>query len=181
MFTSKTSLIIPTKDRSKKIIDLLNKLTLFRIKFNEILVIDSSNKYHSQKIFLYCKKKKIKYCYSKPSTSHQRNIGLKEAKSNKFVMFMDDDVLLHKDTLKNMNTCIKKNYYNSDIGGFGFNQIENIKEGVFDKIKKFKLLKYFEIYPNSPGLVSRSGWHSKILNLKKKHYGRLGFYNNLYL
>ena len=45
MFTQKTSLIIPTKDRPNKIIKLLKKLSIYKIKFNEILVIDSSRSF----------------------------------------------------------------------------------------------------------------------------------------
>ena len=58
MFTQKTSLIIPTKDRPNKIIKLLKKLSIYKIKFNEILVIDSSKNFYSKKIKSYFKKKK---------------------------------------------------------------------------------------------------------------------------
>ena len=43
-FTKNTSLIIPTKDRALKVIDLLIFLKTSKIQFFEILVIDSSNK-----------------------------------------------------------------------------------------------------------------------------------------
>ena len=56
MFTQKTSLIIPTKDRPNKIIKLLKKLSIYKIKFNEILVIDSSRSFYSKKVKSYCKK-----------------------------------------------------------------------------------------------------------------------------
>jgi len=42
MFTERTSLIIPTKNRSDQIIGLFNKLILLNLKFNEIIVVDSS-------------------------------------------------------------------------------------------------------------------------------------------
>ena len=54
MFTLKTSLIIPTKDRPNKIIRLLKKLSINKIKFNEILVIYSSKKFYSKKIKSFC-------------------------------------------------------------------------------------------------------------------------------
>ena len=167
MFTQKTSLIIPTKDRPNKIIKLLKKLSIYKIKFNEILVIDSSRSFYSKKVKSYCKKKKYKYFYSKASTSLQRNIGLKKSKSNKFIMFMDDDVVFFKDTFKNMNNFIKKNKNDISIAAFGFNQIENIKENFFEKIKKMKFMELLNIYPSTPGKVSESGWHSKIINLKE--------------
>lgn len=167
MFTWRTSLIIPTRNRSKQLIDLLNSLFILKLRFSEILIIDSSKNYHSKKIKLYCKKKKINYFFTKPSTSYQRNIGLKKAKPHSFIMFMDDDVVFLKDTFIKMNKCIIKNKNNPKIAGYGFNQIQNIKENILEKIKKIKFIEKVNIYPNRPGQVAKSGWHSKILNLKK--------------
>jgi GT2 family glycosyltransferase len=66
-----------------------------------------------------------------------------------------------------MNQCIKK--YESDIriAGFGFNQIEKEKYSFIEILKKITFIKYFEIYPLKPGKIAKSGWHSKILNLKE--------------
>ncbi len=66
MFTQKTSLIIPTKDRPNKIIKLLKKLSIYKIKFNEILVIDSSRSFYSKKVKSYCKKKNINIFIQNP-------------------------------------------------------------------------------------------------------------------
>ena len=167
MFTLKTSLIIPTRNRSRQLIDLLHNLFILKISFGEILVIDSSKNFHSKKIKNYCKKNKIKYFTSNSSTSLQRNLGLKKAKPKSFIMFMDDDVVFSKDTFIKMNDCIVKNKNNSKIAGFGFNQIQKEKENILEKIKKNKFIEYLNIYPSMPGKVSKSGWHSKILNLKK--------------
>jgi len=60
MFTQQTSLIIPTKNRPNKIIKMLKKLSINKIKFNEILVVDSSKNSYSKRIKSYCKKKKKK-------------------------------------------------------------------------------------------------------------------------
>ena len=57
MFTSKTTLIVPTKNRSLKLIKLLNSILKYKIKFNEIIVIDSSNPKHKKKILKYIKNK----------------------------------------------------------------------------------------------------------------------------
>ena len=133
MFTLKTSLIIPTRNRSEQLIDLLNNLFILKIRFSEILIIDSSRNFHSKKIKLYCKNKKIKYFLSRPSTSFQRNLGLKKAKPHSFIMFMDDDVVFLKDTFIKMNECIIKNKNNPKIAGFGFNQIEDVKGNILEK------------------------------------------------
>ena len=169
MFTNKTSLIIPTKNRSNHIINLIQKLVTF--EFNEILIVDSSEINHSEKIEIECQKKKILYFHTKSSTSYQRNFGMKKIKQNKFVMFMDDDVILFDDTFQKMNECIHKHSENNNIAGFGFNQIEDVQKDFFENLKNKKIFKFLNIYPNSPGKVSKSGWHSKILNLQKDIIG----------
>ena len=50
MFTNKTSLIIPTKNRSNQLIGLIYKLINFKLNFNEIIIVDSSNVIQSEKI-----------------------------------------------------------------------------------------------------------------------------------
>lgn len=167
MFTIRASLIIPTKNRSKEILGLLDKLSFLNIKFNEIIVVDSSNAIHSKKIQSASKKKNFSYYRTKASTAYQRNFGLRKIKNNTFVMFMDDDVILFEDTFKKMNQCIKKYESDKNIVGFGFNQIEKVKYNFIETLKKFTFLKYFEIYPSTPGKIAKSGWHSKILNLKE--------------
>ena len=169
MFTNKTSLIIPTKNRSNQIITLIQKLLIF--DFYEILIVDSSEIKHSEKIKTECKKKNIYYFHTKASTSYQRNFGLKKIKKNKFVMFMDDDVILLNDTFKKMNECIEKHSENENIAGFGFNQIEDVKQNFLEKFKNKKIFNFLNIYPDSPGKVANSGWHSKILNLQKDIIG----------
>ena len=171
MFTNRTSLIIPTKNRSSQIIKLINRLYTLNLDFNDLLVIDSSNEFHSNLIMSECKIRNIKYYKTKSSTSYQRNYGMSKMKHNEFIMFMDDDVVLFDDTFKKMNNCIQKYGDDKNIAGFGFNQIENEKITILEKLKSFKILKYLNIYPLSPGKVARSGWQSKILNLKKDIVG----------
>ena len=167
MFTNKTSLIIPTKNRSDKIIELVSKLFFLKIEFNEIIVVDSSSIDHAKKIQIECEKSNIKYHHTRASTSYQRNFGLTKIKNNNYVMFMDDDVILLDDTFQKMDECINKYGGDSNIGGFGFNQSEDIKYSFSDKFKNIGLVRYLEIYPSMPGKIAKSGWHSKILNLKK--------------
>ena len=127
MFTNKTSLIIPTKNRSSQIIKLIDRLNNLNLKFSDLLVIDSSDDFHSKKISSECKTRNIKYFKTKSSTSYQRNFGMSKMKLNKFVMFMDDDVVLFDNTFNMMNDCIEKFEYDKNIAGFGFNQIEEEK------------------------------------------------------
>lgn len=171
MFTNKTSLIIPTKDRSDQIYNLINKIFKLKLNFQEIIIVDSSQSVHSEKVKKTCLDNNIKYFHTKPSTAHQRNFGLSKIQDNDLVMFMDDDVIFFDDTFKEMNNCILEKYTDQNIVGFGFNQIELKKNNIIEKLKTSKLIKYFEIYPSVPGKVAKSGWHSKILNLNSDVLG----------
>ena len=172
IFTENTSLIIPTKNRSTKIIDLLKSLQTYKIKFFEILVVDSSNKKNSNILINQSKKLQFKYFHTYPSTSHQRNFGLNKKNSfTKFVMFLDDDVVFYKNTFKEMNKIIENYTLNDEVGGFGFNQVQkDINKNFFEKIKNSKFINFFGLYSNKPGKVLKSGWHTKILNVKKNIY-----------
>ena len=171
MFTNKTSLIIPTKDRVENLINLIKKFETLNLSFHETLIIDSSNIQNSKKIYDLTKHKNLRYFKTKPSTSYQRNLGLENININKFVMFIDDDVELFGNTFEKMNECIVKHEDNDEIAGFCFNQISDQKTSTFEKLKSSKILEYLSLYPTKPGKVAQSGWHSKILNLKNDVLG----------
>lgn len=171
MFTNKTSLIIPTKNRSDHLIKLLNRLKTLNLNFNELVIVDSSNDFHSNKIIFECKKRNLKYFKTKASTSFQRNYGINHINQNEFVMFMDDDVILFDDTFEKMNKCIEKFRNDPSVGGFGFNQIDNKKENLINYVKGLKIIEYLNIYPSTPGKIAKSGWQSKIMNLKNDIIG----------
>ena len=169
MFTKKTSLIIPTKDRATKLISLLIFLKKNRINFNQIIIVDSSRIYQKEKIKKFLKNnylKKIEFFESHPSSSFQRNLGLKKVKSSsKFVMFMDDDVKFYENSFIEMDKGINRFIFNNEIIGFGFNLIEKLKSDNFANIKKNNIINKLGIYSHEPGLIMPNGWHTKIHNL----------------
>ena len=168
MFTEETSLIIPTRNRVKYLKKTLEQINITQIKFSEIIVVDSSDKTFEKEIDKITNTHRIKLFKSEPSTSLQRNIGLEHmTQSNKFVMFLDDDVIFSENMFVNMNNTIENNRKNENIVGYGFNQIQNIdKNSLSEKLKKSFIFKVLNLYPDLPGKVALSGWQSKILNIK---------------
>ena len=168
MFTKTTSLVIPTRNRYDLLSKVIKQLYDLKIRFNEIIIIDSSDKQQRTLIKSLKKKYNIKLFFSKPSSSLQRNIGIKKSKArNKLIMFLDDDVIFLKNAFKKMNNLINKNKNNNEIVGFCFNQVENTKFSLFDQFKKNSLFKKMSLYSDLPGKLTRSGWHTKILNVRK--------------
>ena len=69
-----------------------------------------------------CKELNIKYYNSKPSTSIQRNLGLKQIKKkNKFIMFLDDDIEFYNNAFKIMHKFLAT--ISTNIVGVGFNSM----------------------------------------------------------
>lgn len=167
MFTKYTSLIIPTRNRSDYLFKTLNQLKNYNIKFKEILVIDSSDKFDEFFIKKICNKFSVRFYRSKPSISLQRNLGLKlRNKKNQFVMFMDDDVFFFKNSFFYINKAINLHKKNNNISGFGFNLITSKKINFLDKVKKSYLVQLMSLYSSKPGVVTKSGWHTIVCNIK---------------
>lgn len=170
MFTKKTSLIIPTRNRANKVIKLINDLAKYSINFNEIIVVDSSDLNQRKKLKSFFFNKKIRLIYSKASTSYQRNLGLKKIKKNsKFVLFLDDDIVIYKNSFKIMNKKI--NYFNNEkICSFAFNLTSKFEENFIEKYLKNSFLKFLKMYDDTAGKVLENGWHTKISNLNRDTY-----------
>jgi glycosyltransferase involved in cell wall biosynthesis len=167
MFTKHTSLVIPTRNRNNFLLKTLNQLKNFKIKFKEILVIDSSDKFDKSFFKEICKKFSVKFYRSKPSTSLQRNIGLKlRNKKSQFVMFLDDDIVFFKNSFFDMNKTINLYKNDNNISGFGFNLITNRKKTFLDLIKSSYIIKLTNLYSDKPGVVTQSGWHTIVSNIK---------------
>tara|TARA_B110000971_G_scaffold206045_1_gene228995 strand:- start:24 stop:929 length:906 start_codon:yes stop_codon:yes gene_type:complete len=163
------SIVIPTKDRERLLFESLKFLNKNFFFFNEVIIVDSSIKKLNKKIlYKSYKKLNIQYYTSKPSTSVQRNLGLRNVrKKNKFVMFLDDDIKFNHDAFKKMYTFIIKK--GASVAGIGFNSItkSRYKKNLLERIKNSDFFTRLGIYDSRPGMVTSSGWQTKILNIKK--------------
>ena len=123
MFTIKTGLIIPTRNRPKELYSTLQFLLKNKIKFFKTIVIDSSDKNLKKEIIDISNKFKVKLYFSSPSTSKQRNIGLRKLLKSKieFIMFLDDDLKFNKNSFNIMNSHINK--YKYKYRGFSFSNL----------------------------------------------------------
>ena len=165
MFLESTALIIPTKDRIDYLERLFKSINHVSIKFNEILIIDSSNnKIHESIKNKFINFKNLKVYKCKPSTSVQRNMGITNMNKNiKHVMFCDDDVIFENKAFENMNIFIKEN---PKYLGYGFNLINKEKEEFLQNLKKSTFLSSNGFYNSKPGIVCENGWHTKNSNMK---------------
>jgi GT2 family glycosyltransferase len=65
-----------------------------------------------------------------------------------------------------MNKAINLYKKNNNISGFGFNLITYKKKNFLDVIKNSYLIQAMKLYSNKPGVVTKSGWHTIVCNMK---------------
>jgi hypothetical protein len=83
-------------------------------------------------------------------------------------MFLDDDLKFYFNALKIMKNYIKK--MTPEIIGIGFNPIVKESNNILEKIKNSSIFYKLGIYDSRPGVITPSGWHTKIQNIKKNIY-----------
>ena len=99
MFTKKSVLVIPTKDRNTQLKKTLNQFLRLKVSFKKIIVVDSSTDRNFKENKFFLKNKNIQHIYSQPSISKQRNIGIDKAlkiKSADYIFLLDDDIIFEK-------------------------------------------------------------------------------------
>tara|TARA_A100001011_G_C14287815_1_gene834658 strand:- start:1590 stop:2495 length:906 start_codon:yes stop_codon:yes gene_type:complete len=168
MFIEQTSLIIITKDRLNSLKRLFKSIDNYIERFNEILIIDSSSIItHKNIINEYSKYKNINIIKSIPSSSIQRNVGINRFnKSNKYIMFCDDDIIFQANAILNTDKFI--NEYPNNVG-YGLNLLEEKDLNYLDKLKRSSIFMKNGFYHKNPGIVCENGWHTKISNLDKNY------------
>lgn len=154
MPNEKIALIIPTKDRLARLGGLLKSISFQEIKPAQVIVVDGG-KESAKNVVEQFPNLSIDYVKSIPSLTAQRNSGIKMLNQEiTLVSFFDDDILLEKDTLKNM---VK--FWQSapqDVGGAGYNNISDVykRPDFFQKI--------FLVNSSTPGKILRSGFASNM-------------------
>jgi len=98
----KVSVIIPTYNRDKPLIDILSCLFKQKYKDFEIIVIDQSDKKFKEKE-KFIKLNREKFIFIKDrnrNNSLSKNIGIRKAQG-KIILFLDDDVVFKEDLIIN--------------------------------------------------------------------------------
>jgi glycosyltransferase involved in cell wall biosynthesis len=98
---NKVSVVIPTKDRSKELIDCLSSIRIQTIKPYEIIIVDSTVGDHIEKQVESFEDLPIRYIKSNPGANLQRNIGESKAQGN-IILFSDDDTIWEQECLEKL-------------------------------------------------------------------------------
>lgn len=111
------SIIIPTRNRQKDVIECLKSISIQSLKPNEIIVVDASD---DQRLRHELNKLELApvnliYLYDQSGLTHGRNIGVQKA-TGEIILFLDDDVILEKDYVKEIVNVFKEDT-KKEIGG----------------------------------------------------------------
>jgi GT2 family glycosyltransferase len=115
--TPKISVIIPTKNRFHDIIECIKSILVQTLLPDEIIIVDASDTQELNSKIEEFKSEKTKslYIHTKPGLTYQRNVGI-GASCGDIVFFLDDDVILDNDFVKEI-VNVFENDKERKIGG----------------------------------------------------------------
>jgi GT2 family glycosyltransferase len=140
------SVIIPTRNRNKYIIDLLDDLQNLVLPSNcklEIIVVDQSDK---PTVYNHCRY----YHLSTTGPCQSRNYGVRKSKGE-ILIFLDDDARVESDFIKELVQPILESNYDASAGANC--DVEGnypLGEEQFFKMKSFNFIQTITANPNSP-------------------------------
>jgi GT2 family glycosyltransferase len=121
-------IIIPTKDRKYKVLKVLESISAQRCMHHKIFVIDQSRRSILSKIKYFSRSNKmnINYfnIYPQKGLVFAKKYALSRARSD-IVCFLEDDLVLNKNFLVEINKCFKDNPATIGVGGVCSNSIAN--------------------------------------------------------
>jgi len=131
--SKKVTIIIPTKNRPKEIIDCLESVLAQSMLPQEIVIIDGGDGYTLKEELnqLYLDKYNIslKHVNVDVGTARARNVGADHAEGE-YIIFLDDDVVLDKDYIKEI-LRVHQIYPKEKIGGVTGKVIQFGREEIF--------------------------------------------------
>jgi glycosyltransferase involved in cell wall biosynthesis len=157
-FSSDICVLIPTKDRPNKIVNLLDSLVQQSCQVGRIIVVGSGQDIN-EIVLSYKSKLPIEYFHSEIAGQiRQRKLGVSKLDTRtKLVATLDDDIILKDDAIEKMIS-----FWNSKdekTAGIGFN-ITNMQRHSYSRIKEL-----FYLSKEKPGDVLSSGYSTSLLNV----------------
>ena len=122
---SKISVVLPTKNRFQDVIKCRESILVQTLLPDEIVIVDSSDttELKSKLDDLLQDKITSKYIHAPLSLTQARNVGIKESTGD-IIIFLDDDVILDKDYIKEIMHVFNNNL-EEKVGGVTGNIMDN--------------------------------------------------------
>lgn len=152
---TKFSILVATKNREHKLINLINSFNPIKSYINELIIVASGK--NIEKVLQTLElREKIKYIHSEiENQNYQKFLGISSLSSGeKWVWLLDDDVVVDFDsTLYMIHNYINKQH---EYCGVGL-AVRNIETRNSGSLLKRLFLKSFFLWSGTPGKVLQSG------------------------
>jgi len=159
------AIVVPTKDRPAELNRLLLNLEQQTLRPDMVVIVDASRRANIN-LKPFKKTLNLYYIhYPYPSAAEQRNVGIRAVSSNiEIVGILDDDVLLAKNSLKN----VMRFWQNApmDIAGCSC-KLLNFQPTPGRTLKESALFERLGLYSRIRGKVMPSGWQTLFGAVKK--------------
>lgn len=156
MIKNELTIIIPTKDRPKELLQVLKGLAAQTVRPDRVVVVNSGVDV-SELVEEFQKSFKIDYLTCKPGQLRQRNLGLDSVKlKTKYVGFLDDDILLKNDAIEKVFSLWS--FKGDKVAGVSMNLV-NIPKFHHSFLKSLMFLS-----SKTPGKVLPSGFNVPVHN-----------------
>lgn len=161
--SSGLGLVVPTKDRPKDLLALLENLESQTLPPQEVVIVDGSDR--PVQSLIESRKCSFKVDYIRhrpPSAAAQRNAGIERLKGRyPFIGLLDDDIKLAPDALE----CMLRFWASEKargVAGTAFCQEGKEQIGAKGWLKRSRLAEGLGLYSRRPGGVAASGWHALV-------------------
>lgn len=154
MSKEKMAIIVPTKDRREELMRLLGSISSQEIQPIQVIIVDGGYVSVEDGARKFSDLNIDYLRYFPPSLTAQRNAGIELVQNDAtHVAFLDDDVVLEKESIKNMMRFWET--AGDDVGGAAFN-LANVPYN-----RPTFAEKIFVVNADRPGRILRSGFQSK--------------------
>ncbi len=154
------AIIIPTKDRPRKIINLLNSLKNQSLCCGRIIIVGSGQDIKNI-VDGFSETLPVEYYYTDTGGQiYQRNLAIAQLdEQTELVACLDDDILLEPDAIEQMLACWQQ--VGPETAGIGFNMINAPKH------RRNIFMESLGLSSKQPGRVLRSGTTTAVGQLKQ--------------
>jgi glycosyltransferase involved in cell wall biosynthesis len=166
------SVVVPTCNRKKQLLCLLQNLNDSSYPLLEVIIVDSGEDKLVNAEYTTFKNLCIYYLESEKSVCVQRNIGIKKARGE-WIFLCDDDIEVPKDYLQKLINHVKRHKEAGVVSGLVLQEVENEWKASYPIDSAFQLCWNFIFQTGIWGEINCES-NNVVIRKLKQHYKQKG-------